>query len=363
MAFDEYFNARELGDYAEAILAQKGSMLWNELFPAQSYPSLDIRWIKAKNNNLKPLRAAALGEKAARRSPSGFQTIESELPFFRESMVVSERQRQEICNALVLYKNNPDVLDEILRTLYEDHAQLVWGAHANCDIMVGSLITTGKITFASDVNDGRTNNYFYDYDQDGSWNDNNVLQLTAGQYWNSACKATNDPIDDLISAIDDQKQRGWVTSKILMNTATFRGLCKSESIAKAIAPLGGVVRQNAVNEFVQDETKCTIKIYDRLIESAAGTLENVIPDGKVCLLPEGQLGRMCFASTPEAYNLQLGKTAPRKDIAVMQNGVTILTKAEDNPVDYETIVSATMLPSFPMMDAVYVLNVLEPEGE
>lgn len=361
MPFSEYFNARELGDYAEAILAQKGQMLWNQLFPAQSYPSLDIHWIKAKNNNLKPLRAAALGEKAARRSPSGFQSIQSELPFFRESMVVDERQRQEICNALVLYKDKPEILDEILRTLYEDHSQLIWGAHANCDIMVGSLITSGKITFSSDVNDGRTNNYVYDYDLDGTWAENNILQLTSGQYWNAANASTNDPLDDLLSAIEDQKERGWVTSKILMNTATFRGLCKSESLTKAIAPLGGVVRRTQVQELIEDETKCGITIYDRLIETGAGVLENVIPDGKVCLLPEGQLGRMCFAATPEAYNLQLGKTEPRKDIAVMQNGVTILTKAEDNPVDYETIVSATMLPSYPMMDAVYVLNVLEPE--
>ncbi len=360
MPFSEYFNARELGNYAEATLSQKGQMLWNQLFPAQSIPSLNIQWVKAKNSNLKPLRAAALGEKAARRSPAGFQAIQSELPFFREAMVVDERQRQEITNALVLYEGKQEITDQILQNLFEEHAQLIWGAYANCDIMIGSLLTTGKIEFSSDVNDGRTNNYTYDYDLNGEWRNKNLLQVEAGKYWDATCKADSEPLDDLLKAIEDQKERGWYTSKIIMNTATFRGLCKSESLTKAIAPLGGVVRRSQVQEFIEDETKCQIVIYDRLIQTGAGVVENVIPDGKVILVPEGELGRMCFAATPEAYNLQMGKTKPKKDIAVLSNGVTILTRAEDNPVDYETIVSATMLPSYPMMDAVVCLNVLAP---
>ena len=360
MPFADYFNARELGVYAEAKLAERPAMLWNELFPAQSIPSLDISWIKHRNDKVSPLRAAALGEKAARRSPAGFVTIQSELPFFRESMLVDEKQRQNITNALVLYENKPDILDQILRNLYDEHAQLIWGAHANCDIMVGSLITSGRIEFSSDINAGRTNNYEYDYDQDGSWRENNVLQLNAGQYWNAASAATNDPLDDLLSAIEDQKQNGWTTAKILMNTNTFKGMCKSQSLTKAIAPLGGVVRRTQIQSLIEDETKCELRIYDNLVRTANG-IENVLPDGKVSLLPKDQLGKMCFAATPEAFNQQLNKTEPRKDIAVMKNGVTILTKAEDNPVDYETIVSATMLPSYPLMDAVYVLNVLPAE--
>lgn len=362
MALDEYFNAQELANYAAARLAQKGGMLWNELFPAKSIPSLDLSWVKAKNNNLKPLRAAALGEKAARRSPSGFVKVDSDLPFFREAMVVDEKQRQTINNQLIVFQNNPEIVEQVLENLFKEHAELIWGAYVNCDIMIGTLLTTGKIDFSSDVNDGRTNNYSYDYDLNGSWGSNNVLQLNAGQYWNAACKATNDPLDDVLAAIDDQKEHGWTTAKILMNTATFRGMCKSESITKAIAPLGGVVRRTQVKELIEDETKCKLRIYDRLVDGRGSDPVNVIPDGKVCLLPDGSLGNMCFAPTPEAHNKMLGKTEPRKDIAIMENGVTILTRADDNPVDYETIVSATMLPSYPMMDAVYVLNTLPAEG-
>jgi hypothetical protein len=358
MAFAEYFNAKELVDFAEAKFSENVNQLWNQLFPAKSIPSMDISWIKAKNSRLAPLRAAALGEKAARRSPSGFQRVESDLPFFRESMPVDEKQRQNITNLLIVYQNNPDMVDEILRNLYHEHAQLIWGAFANCDLMVGSLLTSGKIIFSSDVNDGRTNNYEYDYDQNGQWRSNNILQLNAGQYWNDACKATNDPLDDIVSAIEDQKQLGWTTAKILLNTSTFRGLCKSQSITKAIAPLGGVVKRSQIKELIEDETKCSLIVYDNYVLTGDGNSTNVLPDGKVVLLPDGELGKMCFAPTPEAFNLQLGKTEPRKDIAVMRNGVTVLSKAEDNPVDYETIVSATMLPSYPKMDAVYVLSVL-----
>ena len=363
MEFSESFNAQELGNYAEAKLSQREKMLWNELFPAQSIPSLDLSWVKRGNHYLnKPLRAAAFGEKAARRSPAGFVKIDSELPLFREAMVVDEKQRRVINDNLIIYKGKDDIIEQLLQNLYDEHAQLIWGAHVNCDLMMGSLLTSCKIAFSSDVNDGRTNNYAYDYDPDGSWAENNVCQLSAGQYWNDACKSTNDPLDDLLSIIDDQKQNGWTTAKILMNTSTFRGLCKSESISKAIAPLGGVVRRSQVQEFIEDETKCKLIIYDRLVDNGGDAPVNVIPDGKVCLLPDGALGNMCFAPTPEAYNKQLGKTEPRKDIAVMKNGVTILTRADDNPVDYETIVSMCALPSFPMMDAVYVLNVLEPSN-
>lgn len=357
MPFSEYFNARELGVFAEAMLAKKPAMLWNKLFPAQSIPSMDLNWIKARTSNVQLLRTASLGEKAARRSPVGFQSILSELPFFREAMVVDEKQRQDITNMLILYRDKPELVEQILQNLFEEHAQLVLGAHADCDFMVGSLLTSGKIELASDINAGRTNNYSYDYDVDGTWKDKNILQLNAGQYWNTDCKDTNDPLEDLLSAIDEQKQNGWQTARILMNTSTFKDMCKSESLTKAIAPLGGVVRRTQVQELVQDETRCEIMVYDNHVVNGLGETVNVIPDGKVCLLPEGELGKMCFAATPEAYNANLGKTEPRKDIAVMKNGVTILTRADDNPVDYETIVSATMLPSFKMMDAVYVLNV------
>lgn len=363
MALDEYFNARELASFAENRLSGRGRMLWETLFPSQSFPSLNISWIKARNNQIKLLRPAAFGEKAARRSPVGFTTIKSELPFFRESMVVDERQRQEISNTLILYADNPDVQDEILQNLYEEHAQLVWGAYANCDLMVGSLLTSAKIQFDTDVNDGRTNNYLYDYDEDSSWHDNNVLTLTGTHQWNSANKSTNDPMEDILQAIENQRLKGWNTANVLMNTNTFRGFYQSESIYKTISPLGGIVRRSQARDLLQDEAQVNLVIYDNLVKMADGTTQNVLPDGYVCLLPQGELGRMCFAATPEAYNLQLNKTQPRKDIAVMRNGVTILTKAEDNPVDYQTIVSMIALPSYPMMDAVYVINTLGGAGE
>lgn len=357
MAFSEYFNAQELAAYADALLPQRVKQLWTELFPAKQVPSPNIKWIKAKNSMLKALAAASLGEKAARRSPAGFVSIQSELPFFRESMVVDETQRQDITKELIVHQGDQNVIDEILRNLYEEHAGLIWGAFANCDLMVGSLLTSGRIEFGSGVNDGRTNNYAYDYDNNNQWRTNNILQLNSGQYWNASCAATNDPLDDILSAIDDQSEKGWETARIIMNTATFQGLCKSQSLTKAIAPLGGVVRRSQIQQFIEDETHCSLRLYDNRVQTSSGTAK-VIPDGKVVLLPDGKLGDMCFAPTPEAFNQQLNKTEPRKDIAVMKNGVTILSKAEDNPVDYETIVSATMLPSYPLMDAVYVLSVL-----
>ena len=85
MALDDYFNARELASFAENRLSGRGRMLWETLFPSQSFPSLNISWIKAKNNQVKLLRPAAFGEKAARRSPAGSRRASSSSPAWRRS--------------------------------------------------------------------------------------------------------------------------------------------------------------------------------------------------------------------------------------------------------------------------------------
>lgn len=232
------------------------------------------------------------------------------------------------------------------------------GGYANADIMVGMLITSGKIQIATE---SQSADYNYD-DASGSWAASNVTQLTGTATWTAANKATSDPMGDIQAAIDAQEARGYKVARIIMNSATFKAFRESDSIHNSIAPLGGVVQKAAAKKLISDENEdVEVIIYNRTYLDSAGNLIKVIPDGYVVFTGEGSLGRMYFGPTPEIYDKNYSKDKESSDIACSQcegvDCVGVECYMEKHPKAMNTVVSLAALPSFPEMDAVAVLKV------
>ena len=352
-----YFNAQEVVNYADEKCKAEDASLWEILFPAESAPSLELKWIKSSRRKTMALQLSALDAHANRRGRLGAQRIIQEMPFFREEMPISETDRQELLKEIDRANGRENEIKSILSPVYDEHGGLVLGAYANADIMAGMLITEAKIQIATE---DQSADYNYD-DESSSWHSSNFTQLTGTATWTDANKATSDPLGDILAAIEAQENRGYKVARIIMNSATFKAFCDSDSIHKSVAPLGGVVKKSDAKELLSNETEAEIFIYNKNYLDSAGNTIKVIPDGYVVLTGEDALGRMYFGPTPEIFDKNNNKNMDGCDIACSQidgvDCVGVECYTEKHPRVMNTVVSVAALPSFPEMDAVAVIKV------
>jgi hypothetical protein len=146
--------------------------------------------------------------------------------------------------------------------------------------------------------------------------------------------------------------------EVLMNTTTFKGMIASESIAKAMNPLGAtsiIVSRKTAKNFVENETNLVITLYDKMFKDENGVDHKFYPDGFVTLLPAYSLGNTWFGTTPEEFDLMSGNSGA--SVSIVNTGVAITTIKEAHPVNVQTVVSEIVLPSFERMDDIYVIQV------
>lgn len=358
MAIEQVFNARELVTFADTLRKESDPELWEILFPSTPTPSMELKWVKSSKLRTVLLRPSTLDEKAPRRDMIGAESITNEMPFFREELSITEKMRQEILTLQANYAQQTKYIDAALKNLYENHAGLINGGYAICDLMSGSLITKGRIAISAPDDSGRDIQYDYDYDDaSGSWASNNVTTLAGVHTWTSANAATSDPIQDILTVIRSMRNSGKIVKRLVMNSETLVAFYTSNAVKQALHPLGGSVTPEEAIDYIQKQTKLEVIIYDRSVANSAGSDVKVIEDGYLSFLPADALGEMNFAPTPESFDLEMGKIEPRNNIAISGDGIAVQTEVTGGtPKHYNTIVSMSALPSFTMMDMVAVLK-------
>lgn len=352
----EIFESKAIASYWEDINANKpNENLGIKYFPVSKQTGLTLGWIKGRNNLPVALQPSAFDTKATLRDRIGVKELSTEMPFFREAMRIGEKDRQDI--ETLLAKGDKFAEPVILR-IFDDMKNLVEGALVQSERMRMSLLSTGTIGITASEESGRTVAYNYNYDTDGTWATNNKVELLSGATWTTTDAATSNPLEDILDAIETLAEtRGIIAKEILMNTTTFRGLLASESIKKAMNPLGAagiIVNRATLKKFIEDTTGLTIVLYDRMYKDEQGQDVKYFPDGYATLLPEGGLGNTWYGTTPEEFDLMGGNTTA--DVSIVNTGIAITSVKEPHPVNVQTIVSEIVLPSFEGMDSIYVIK-------
>lgn len=331
-------------------------MIGAKYFPVSKRTGLELAWIKGKNNLPVALQPSAFDTKAPLRDRIGVSEVSTNMPFFREAMRIGEKDRQDI--ETLLAKGEQFAQPTILR-IFDDTTNLVDGALVQAERMRMSLLYSGTIDITATADNGRPLAYNYNYDISGGWAANNKKTLLGTSTWTQANKGTSNPIEDLLDATEYMAEKyGVRCTEVLMNTATFRGMIASESIAKAMNPLGAssiIVTRRTASQFVETETQLKITLYDKMYKNEQGQDVKFYPDGYVTLLPSYNLGNTWFGTTPEEFDLMSGTA--NASVSVVNTGVAITTIKEPHPVNVQTIVSEIVLPSFERMDDIYVMKV------
>lgn len=354
MKLTEIFNSKAIAiNYTEAA-SNKIPYLGTGFFPPQKKAGLDLKWIKGHRGLAVSLMPSTFRSKPTFRDRIGISVNETEMPFFREAMLVDEHDEQEIMR--VQDSNDPYAI-QVLENIFNDTKNLIDGANVVPERMIMQLLCPIGGDIGIDINANGVD-YTYNYDPDGSWKEKHYMKIeTAADKWSAS--ATCDPLDDLETALEAQEAASETRPTIaIMSPATFKLLRKSEKIRQGVLAQVATATVNMTPKrakaFIKDELDLDIIVYSKKFEDENGKETSFFKDNGVMLVPTGDLGSTCYGTTPEERVLS---AKPESDVSIVNTGVAVAVGINANPVETETTVSEIVLPSFERIDDCYFMEV------
>lgn len=353
MRITEIFSAKAVASHWTETASNRIPYLGLGFFPEKKKMGLDLKWIRGHKGLPVSLAPSNFDAKSTLRSREGFKFTETEMAFFRESMLVKEADEQEIMR--VKDANDPYAADVISR-IFDDTNTLLAGAEVVAERMRMQLLCpedgSPKIHIAANGV-----NYAYNYDVDGTYKEKNFLELaTEADKWSD--HENSDPMADITAGQDAvEAETGVRPSIALMSRATFNHIKANAKVRSAIlaqnATANVLMNDARVKELFKTELGVTIAVYTKQYLDEEGVAHKFYLDGFCTLLPEGSLGNTWRGVTPEERTL-LGND--KADVSVVSNGVAITVTVTTDPVNTKTTVSEIVLPSFERMAETYVIK-------
>lgn len=344
----DYVNAKEIASYIKTAPQNKMPYLGEVLFPAKKQLGLDLKWIKGSQGLPVALKPSSFDTKATLRERVGFTKIETEMPFFRESMRIGEKERQELNK--FAGSSNTEFVMPIINNIYDDIGNLVESGRAQAERLRMQLLSAGTI----DVSANRVE-YKYDY---GFSSDHKETLLTTARWSDTA---NSDPAYDINRWQDTVEGNTGVRPTLAICTRkTFNYLTSNAKIkADMFLTTGSVanltlITDTMVKQYLQTKLGLNISIYSKKYMSDSGTATNYFTDDVFTLIPEGNLGSTFYGTTPEESDLMAGSEA---QVEVVNTGLAITTIKEVHPVNVFTVVSGIFLPSFETIDGCFIATV------
>lgn len=337
----EMVTSEDIVAYWHTKASETENLLGEELFDERQKLGLDLKWIKGSQGLPIVLKPSAYDVAAMKRDRIGFEKVATEMPFFKESMMIDEELRQQL--NMVLETGNQVYIDSIMTRIFDDEMQLLRGARAQRERMRMMLLTTGGISISANGQD-----YDYDYGMQ-AWQ-----KVTVSTSW-------SDPDADIIKDIRTwqdtvEEESGTRPDRAILHPNTFDYFLNNNIIKNAIwgndstAP---VSREKVLN-YVSTELKLSLAIYSKKYIDEAGAKKNYVPDDLFVLIPSGYLGTGWFGTTPEQSDLMTGAAA---NVTITDTGVAVTTSKKIDPVNVDTKVSMIFLPSFEAIDQVMIADV------
>ena len=243
MSIYDIVKAKEIGVYYNTMQKDRPPYLGEVLFPLNKKLGLDLKWIKGSKGLPVALKSSAFDAKAEIRDRVGFADVNTEMPFFKESMLIKESDRQEL-NKLEGNAANQPYIDLITKNIFDDVTTLVDGAEVQLERMRMQLLSEGKIAIKGKDASGVEKALDYDY------------QLASEQKVSSDwSQASADIIGDIEKWMNDAEERtGSRPTRAICTSTTFNYLVKNEGIIAAIKGVnsGVAITKAKVKKFVEE---------------------------------------------------------------------------------------------------------------
>lgn len=351
MRVNEVINSRSVAISAENEV--KTDYLGRAFFPEKKKAGLDLKWIVRNGGLPVSLAPSNFDTLPVIRTRGNVDVMKTEMPFFRETSIVTETDANEIDRAV---DAGDPFLASALASIYNDTNNLVASANVVAERMRMQLLATtnGHPTIGISA-DGVT--YAYDYDPNGTYASSHYVKLTGQSAWSDTTNST--PITDLNTAKRNLRTAGRVAKYALMNSNTFAYLLNNTQVKNSIISATGVnitdVDDATAINVIKARTGLQILLYDEQYLDASGTAQYFYPNNKVTLIAEGGLGSTWYGTTPEE---RTARNNANVDVSIYGTGVAIAVKTDYGPPEIDTITaSEIVLPSYENMNGTYVLEV------
>lgn len=327
--------------------------LGQAFFEDKKQDSLKLEFIKGKAGLPVALKPSAFDSEVTVRDRIGVTIFNDEMPLFRDSFIVGEKERRKIIEAQSI---DSPYLTSTLNELYDDSRRLILGAGVIPERMRMQLLAPVTGTPIISVNANGVD-MSYNYDPNGEWSKTNFKKLTGTAMWTDYTNA--DPIADIDALIQTASAvSGARAEVIIMNTKTLQDIMKCKKVQGYIlSTTNGVtarISRKAVVDYITSEFNITVQIYDKKFVDESGNVMGYYPDDMITILPNMRIGYTCFTQTPEEIDLMGGSKA---DVSIVDTGVAVSVVTEGKvPVKTQTIASEIVLPSYEGMDSVFCIK-------
>lgn len=342
----ELVTAKNVTTYWKELNANEQPYLGETLFPKQKQLGTNLEWIKGANNQPVGIKLSSYDAKSIRRDMQGVEKYETEMPFFKESIYVDEKLRQQLNN--FIDANRPQIVDTLMTKVFDRLTGLIQSTDVTLERMRMEALTTGTITLSSN---GQSYTYDYEVPVD--------QKMTVDIAW---ADPNADIIGDINNIITTMKAKGVKITRALCNTSVIKGMLQNTAMKNAIYVFaGGTVNltEENVRSYITAQTGLRFAIYDNVWVDESGTAHKYVPDNTVVFMPEGALGYTNLGTTPEESDLINNLNA---EVSIVNEGVAVTTTQMVDPVNVDTKVSMVALPSFEEADKVVILDTTVVSG-
>lgn len=353
MNIRDAYNASAIALVNTEVASNKIPYLGSGLFPAKKKMGLDLKWIKTSKGLPVSLAPSNFDAVSTLRSREGFKLTETEMAFFRESMLIKEADEQEMMR---VQDSTDPYAAEVLSRIFDDANTLIDGANVVPERMIMQLLAPkdGHPKISIQAN-GVT--YEYNYDPNNTYSSKNYAALSSStDMWNDT--ENSDPLDDVSVALDAvEAETGERPSIMIISRKTMDYLKQNKKIRNAIlaqnATANIFMNDNRVKEVFSNELGISVIVYSKQYKDETGKAQKFYPDGFATLIPTGALGNTWYGTTPEERTLMGNATA---DVSIVNTGVAVAVTVSNDPVQTKTTVSEIVLPSYERMDSTYVIK-------
>lgn len=306
-----------------------------------------VQAIFGSSQALRGLDLSAADTSSNRLKNQGYGTGTYTLAELKNHMFVDERTRRTV-NELLAGANTQDEVNMITRTQQQQTLNLMSNALVTREIMFAQALTTGKIQYTTNNID-----YVADFNMDPS------QFVTVGTEWGNKDSSVTDDIDGVVKTLDELNGGSANITTAIMNRTTYSKLAKSGQIINTLGinlnSSNIAVSNSQVNTVFSDATGINIYVYDKGIGG-----KKFIPDGKVILVPDGQIGRMVWTESNEA--LAAAANSPYQT-STTADGISLTVSRTSDPAGVKYLVSENVLPLIEMPHSVGVMTVFNADND
>lgn len=354
------FTARALGIAWDNYQKTLGlpPYLGRSFFATDKMEGLDLKYIKGSEGLPVSLKRSSFDALAELRDPLTFSEEEQEMPFFRESYLVKEKDEQEYMR---IASSADDVYaQQVLKNIMLTPMKLVEGANVIPEREIWQLLApedgSPKIVFTV----GDTELKEANYDISGDYQESHFIELTDTDLWSDSDNST--PIEDLVEAQEQHLENtGENLSTFIMNQKTWKAFCTADDTKKQVLGVlayqnGMRATENDVKAYLLENYGIEILVYNKLYYGEDGLSHTFIPDGIVSAIASGvtTLGTVWYGTTPEMRSGSISTG----NLSIVETGVSIYSYTTPHPVNTHCVVSEIVLPSYEHMNSTFVMKVM-----